>query len=199
MVTGSLRAAIYTYEIRNVPSVQSSSTLVGNITVDTTGGVEDSNLNGNFFVAHSAIIAWNFTVTPSGGGSPCSGSSTGINASATGSGGVLAMYATTTTLSLVSGATLTLGSDITAPGARVDLAWLYDTPLYFAGGVAVGGATSQNADRGALDAAFPTNPDASASNWTIATAIPEPGVAGLLAFGDVAWGLFRRRPSQGRG
>ena len=93
----------YTYDLTNVPALQSSATLTGNITVNTAGGSESPASSGNFFVGHSSIIAWNFTVTPSGGGLPYSGSSNGLNASATGDGGSFAMYATPTTLTLVGG------------------------------------------------------------------------------------------------
>lgn len=189
-----LGAAVYTYEITNAPSVQDGATLTGTISIDTTGGFESPASSGNFFVGHPAIVAWSFAVAPaSGGGAPYLGSSVGINPSATGSGGSFALYATQTTLSVVEAGSLTLQSDFNVPGADVSLSWAYDAPLYFAGGVAVGGATWLNTDRGALDATFPTNPDASSSNWTIATAIPEPGTVALLlmAFGSCV--VHRRR------
>ena len=185
------QAALYTYELTNVPSLQNGHALDGNITIDTSSGTENGVGSGEFFIGHSAIIAWNWTVTLSGGGS-YSGSSLGINPSATGTGGSFAMYATPTSLTLVAAASLTLESDFLTPGADVSVAWIYDAPEYYSGGTATGGQVWLNTDRGALDAAFPANPSASATSWTFATAIPEPSIS-LLCLGAVSMLLRRSR------
>lgn len=194
----TLRGAIYTYDIRNIPSEQSGATVVGNITIDTSGGTESPVGSGNFYVGHSAIIAWNFTVTPSGAGAPYSGSITGINASATGLGGSFAMYATPSTLAVVSAGSLTLESDFDVPGADVSISWINDSsnPFYYSGGTGVGGATWLTTDEAALDAAFPETPGGGANNWTIATAVPEPGTAAFLGAAGFCW-LIRRRRTRG--
>lgn len=103
------------------------------------------------------------------------------------------MYATPTSLSLIQAASLKLESDFVVPGADVSLLWVYDTPIYNAGGTGVGGATWFNFDRTALDAAFPANPDASANNWTIATAVPEPSLTAFLTLAGLGCCVTRRR------
>lgn len=191
LAASTASAALYTYELTNVPGVQDGNTLDGNITIDTAGGTENGVGSGEFFIGHSAIVVWNFTVTSSGGGS-YSGSSTGINPSATGSGGSFALYATPASLTLVAAASLTLESDLVTPGADVSVSWIYDTPFYFSGGTATGGSVWLNSDRASLDAAFPANPSASATSWTFATEIPEPSIS-LLCMAGVSLLLRRSR------
>jgi hypothetical protein len=191
--TSPASAAIITYDISNYPSIQDNATLSGTITVDTAGGTESPASSGNFFVSHSAITAWDWTVTPSVG-SAYSVSSTGINPSASGDGSFFALYATPTTLSVVQASTLNLKADLDVPGATVALNYWYDSPLYGAGGTGVGGSTWLKFDRAGLDSAFPSYPVADAgNNWVIATAVPEPATASLIGAGLVGGFLKRFR------
>jgi len=191
--TSPASAAVITYDISNYPSIQSNATLSGTITVDTAGGTESPASSGNFFVGHSAITAWDWTVTPSGG-SAYSVSSTGINPSASGAGGSFALYVTPTTVSVVQAASLILEADLGVAGATVALDYVYNTPLYAAGGIGVGGSTWLNSDRAGLDSTFPSDPFAAAgSNWVIATVVPEPAPASLIGAGLVGGFLKRFR------
>ena len=189
--TSPASAAVITYDISNYPSIQSNATLSGTITVNTAGGTESPASSGNFFVGHSAITAWDWTVTPSGG-SAYSVSSTGINPSASGAGGSFALYVTPTTFSVVQSATLILQADLGVAGATVALDYFYSSPIYAAWGTGVGGSTWLNSDRAGLDSAFPSYPVADAgNNWVIATAVPEPATVSLMGAGLV--GVFLKR------
>ncbi|CAA7172008.1 MULTISPECIES: hypothetical protein [unclassified Lentimonas] len=192
--TPPLRAAIHIYNFSSHPGLQANADFFGSITVNTAGGTEHSSNSGEYYVGHSAIEAWNFTITPSGGVGAYIGSSIGINSSATGNGGAFALYVTPNSITLVQGASLKLESDFNVAGNDVSVDWTYDTPIYYAGGVAAGGATWLNMDRAALDTAFPTNTDAGAMNWTIGTAIPEPATGLLVIVATlVPLGMRRRR------
>ncbi len=189
VTASSASAALYTYQLSNVSAVQGGHALDGNITINTAGETENGAGSGNFFISHSAIIAWNWTVTYAGGGG-YSGSSNGINASAFGNGGILAMYATPTYLAVLKDGSLNLQSDVDVAGADVKVEWLYHTPIYYSGGTGTGGAVWLNTDRSALDAAFPAAPVGTAENWIIATAVPEPSASLLCIVGCLL--LLRR-------
>ncbi|MFC4994967.1 PEP-CTERM sorting domain-containing protein [Rubritalea tangerina] len=184
--------AVYTYQISNYPAIQNGANLAGTITVDTASGTESPASSGNFYVGHSAITAWDFSVTPTVGGA-YSVDSSGINPLASGLGGSFAMYATPSSLAIVGGSSLKLQADDGIPGATVELWWYYDTPIYNSGGVGAGGAIWLNTDRTVLDNTFPTNPDASAQSWVIATVVPEPSGSALLGISlCILCGLRRR-------
>ena len=188
------RAAVYTYDIVSVPGLQNGAGLVGNITVDTTLGTEDPAGSGNFFIPHNYITAWNFTVSPSGGG-PYSGSSVGLNSSASGAGGSFAFYATPTTLSVVEAGSLSLKSDTADGGGNLftgELRWDYQSTtagLYIA---TDGNATWLETDKATLDSSFTSYAiTGGVNNWVIATAVPEPSVTLMSLLGALF--LMRRR------
>ena len=106
---GQSDAATFTYSLSNYPAFQNNATLAGSITVDT--GATPPDAQGNYYLGHSAITAWDFTVTPSESSS-YSLSSTGINPSASGFGGSTALYASPTTLSVIAAASLALEADL---------------------------------------------------------------------------------------
>jgi len=151
--------------------------------LDETGMVARTGLKPATF----NVTGW--TVTYAGGGG-YSGSSNGINASAFGNGGILAMYATPTYLAVLKDGSLNLQSDVDVAGADVKVEWLYHTPIYYSGGSGTGGAVWLNTDRSALDAAFPAAPVGTAENWIIATAVPEPSASLLCIVGCLL--LLRR-------
>jgi hypothetical protein len=188
------RAAVYTYDLVSVPGLQNGAGLVGNITVDTTLGTEDTAISGNFFIPHNYIIAWNFTVSPIVGGD-FSGSHTGVNASASGTGGSFAFYATPTTLSVVEAGSLSLKSDTADGGGNLftgELRWDYQSTsqgLYIA---TDGNATWLETDKATLDSSFTSYAiTGGVNNWVIATAVPEPSVTLMSLMGALF--LMRRR------
>lgn len=188
------RAAVYTYDLVSVPGLQNGAGLVGNITVDTTLGTEDTAISGNFFIPHNYIIAWNFTVSPIVGGD-FSGSHTGVNASASGTGGSFAFYATPTTLSVVEAGSLSLKSDTADGGGNLftgELRWDYQSTsqgLYIA---TDGNATWLETDKATLDSSFTSYAiTGGVNNWVIATAVPEPSVTLMSLLGALF--LMRRR------
>ena len=186
------RAAIYSYEISNFPSVQNGATLTGNISIDTTGGTEDGTGSGIFFVGTSAITTWNFTVAPLVGASYI-GSSSGINPMISGNGGAFDLYATPTSLSVFQATSLSLQSDYLVAGNVVELEWVYDSPIYAASTISGGGATWFNTDRTTLDKTFPSDPDRGAQSWVIATTVPEPGSTALICLGLLFFAVARIR------
>ncbi len=192
LAASNVNAAIYTYSISNYPSLQNNATLSGSITVDTTGGFENPPSSGRFEIGHSAITSWDFTATPSGG-SALTLTSTGINASATGSGGIAALYATPTELSVNGGGSLELAADYQIAGATANLAWIYNSPIYALSGTLFGTAPWFNTDRAQLDSAFPTN--GLVNSWVFATAVPEPSTfaMGFCGVAAVVWDVYRRR------
>ena len=191
------QAAVYTYDIVSVPGLQNGAGLVGNITVDTTlgAGVENPIGSGDFYINHDAIIAWNFTVSPTVG-VDFSGSHTGVNPSADGTGASLALFATPTTLSVVLGGSLVLRSGLEDP-SQDQLTWnnqSNSTGLYLASdGTATWNQLAlTEPDKTALDSNFSSYPiPGSIDNWVIATAIPEPSVALMSLLGALF--ISRRR------
>lgn len=192
LAASNANAAIYTYSISNYPSLQNNATLSGSITVNTTGGFETPPSSGRFEIGHSAITSWDFTVTPSGG-SAVTLTSTGINASATGSGGSFAMYATPTELSVNTGSSLRLQADYLIASDTAALDWNYSSPSYALTGLPFGGSVWINSDRTQLDNTFPSN--GVNDSWVFATAVPEPSTfaMGICGVAAVVWDVYRRR------
>lgn len=103
-------AAVFTYSLSSDPSIQNSATLSGSITVDT--GTTNPDVHGGYFVSVTAVTAWDFSVT-NATVADYSRASTDVNAQVTGVGGNLSLYATPTTLSVNTSASLSLQADIT--------------------------------------------------------------------------------------
>ena len=191
------RAAVYTYDLVSVSGLQNGAGLVGNITVDTTlgAGVENLPGSGDFYINHTAIIAWNFTVSPTVGGD-FSGSHNGVNPSADGAGASVALFATPTTLSVVLGGSLVLRSGLEDP-SQDELEWnnqSNSTGLYLAsdGTAKWSQLASTEPDKTALDSNFSSYPiPGDINNWVIATAVPEPSVTLMSLLGALF--LMRRR------
>jgi hypothetical protein len=107
------------------------------------------------------------------------------------------MYATPTELSVNGGGSLELAADYQVAGARAELSWIYNSPIYALSGTLFGAAPWFNTDRAQLDSTFPTN--GLVNSWVFATAVPEPstfamGMCGVVA---VAWDVYRRRRHAG--
>jgi hypothetical protein len=181
------RAAVYTYDLVSVSGLQNGAGLVGNITVNTG---TTTSVDGNYYLGHASIIAWNFTVSPTVG-VDFSGSHTGVNPSATGTGSTSALYATPTTLSVVEGGSLLLASGLLDP-SQDQLDWnnqSSSTGLYLASD---GIATWFEVDKTALDSNFSSYAiPGDIGNWVIATAVPEPSVTLMSLLGALF--LMRRR------
>jgi hypothetical protein len=180
------RAAVYTYDLVSVSGLQNGAGLVGNITVNTG---TTTSVDGNYYLGHASIIAWNFTVSPTVG-VDFSGSHTGVNPSATGTGSTSALYATPTTLSVVEGGSLLLASGLLDPSQdQLDWNLQTDSALYIASS---GGATWLETDKALLDSNFSSYAiPGDIGNWVIATAVPEPSVTLMSLLGALF--LMRRR------
>jgi hypothetical protein len=103
-------ASIFTYSLSSYPSIQGGATLSGSITINTGSTAPD--VHGGYFVSVTAVTAWDFSVT-NATVADYSRASTDVNAQVTGVGGNLSLYATPTTLSVNTSASLSLQADIT--------------------------------------------------------------------------------------
>ena len=128
-------------------------------------------------------------------GGPYSGSSVGLNSSASGAGGSFAFYATPTTLSVVEAGSLSLKSDTADGGGNLftgELRWDYQSTtagLYIA---TDGNATWLETDKATLDSSLTSYAiTGGVNNWVIATAVPEPSVTLMSLLGALF--LMRRR------